>query len=81
MNQPLDEQEQNYLRGLQESPVWNRILKKLREFEPPPRFSPKMDVDKTFHLWIYRSGGLDATESLLDVLAQKQPLIHEDNDE
>ncbi len=69
MNPILNKQDEAYLSGLQESPVWMGILKKLKNAESLPRYSPKME--EAFHLWIYKSGGLDATEGLLSLLSLK----------
>jgi len=65
----LNEKDKAYLSGLQSDPVWMGILEKLKNHESLPHYSPKME--DAFHLWIYKSGGLDATEGLLSLLSLK----------
>ena len=64
----LTEGEINYLKSLQENPLWVSILKKIKDNEQTPRFNPTADADKQTDTWKYRSGGLDAVEGLISLL-------------
>ena len=75
----LTDQERAYLLGLQESPVWRGLIKKLSNSEPLPRYSPKMEAKDPFHLWVYRSGGVDATEALLSILSLKETKLNSED--
>lgn len=61
----LEESERIYLRGLNEDPRWQAIMKKLQKNRPMPRFKPG---EQSYERWIYESGAADATDALLGVL-------------
>jgi len=68
MNEPLTETEQNYLRTLQDNPLWVSILNKILECEDLPLFNPKDDPNKQIAAWKYHSGGLDKARSIKALL-------------
>lgn len=47
--------------------MWVNILKKLENLHEVPRYKPSKDEEQK-NEWIYRSGGMDASESLLTLL-------------
>lgn len=71
-------QEEAYLKGLQESPVWVNILKKLEIAKPPSRYTPSKK-DQNYDLWVYESGGQAATEAILSLLSLKPVNLKEEN--
>lgn len=88
------EQEQGFLRGLQENPVWGGILKKIRNLESLPRYSTRTEAKvlrngdnplvvetDPFRLWVYKSGYLDALDASVSLLALKPTLTREDKDD
>lgn len=74
----LDEQERAYLLSLQDSPVWQQILKKLSIAKPPTRYTPTRK-DQNYDLWVYESGGLAATEAILSVLSLKEITLNQED--
>ncbi len=68
MNEPLTPAEQNYLKTLQDNPLWVSILNKVLDYEDPPSFNTKDDPSKQTDAWKYKSGGLDKVKSIRALL-------------
>lgn len=90
----LTEQEQVFLRSLQENPIWLGILRKVKNLETIPRYStrtgtkvlrngdnPLVIETDPFRLWIYKSGYLDAIDAITSLMALKPTLTDEDKDD
>ena len=68
----LSEAQENYLKGMSEDKMWQSILDKVSTFYPEERYKPTDEnEEKKIHLWIYRSGGNDAVEQLVQLLRGK----------
>lgn len=68
MDKPFNEQQEAFLKQLNEKPIWVSITNSMKTFSTMPRYRTGKPIDKQTADWMFESGRITERETILSLL-------------